>query len=165
MSTIGASERTGAAFVEDAVDLEVQTQPNGVELTLATVETFDGMGALAFDNDERVLPPTTRLPYDADGWIHLKLGAYKIRFNETVSVPVDRYAIARPRSSLLRMGASAPTALWDSGFIGKGEGLLVVHNPYGIRIRKDARLVQLVFVQLPEPVEKGYDGRYQRTGL
>ena len=159
------AERTGAAFVEDAVDLGVQTQPNGVELTLARAERFDGRGALAFDNAERELPPTTALPFDEGGWVCLEPGSYKVRFNETVSVPLDRYALARPRSSLLRMGVSLPTALWDSGFVGKGEGLLVVHNPHGLRLRRDARLIQLVFLQLADPVEDGYGGRYQRTGL
>lgn len=159
------AERTGAAFVDDAVDLGVQTQPNGVELTLARVERFDGRGALAFDNEQRELPATTELPFDEEGWVCLEPGAYKVRFNETVSVPLDRYAISRPRSSLLRMGVSLPTALWDSGFVGKGEGLLVVHNPHGLLLRRDARLIQLVFIRMADPVEEGYGGRYQRTGL
>ncbi len=158
-------DRTGAAFVEDAVDLVVQTQPNGVELTLASVHRFLGAGALAFDNVERVLPPTEDVAFDSEGWVRLEAGAYKIRFNETVSVPNDRFAIARPRSSLLRMGASLPSALWDSGYRGKGEALLVVYNPYGLRLRRHARLVQLVFFHAGQEVEHPYDGQFQGTGL
>lgn len=157
--------RTGAAFVEDAVDIEVQTQPNGVELTLAWLERFTGAGALGFSNEDRQLPATERIEFDGDGWAELPPGPYKIGFNETVTIPRDRYAIARPRSSLLRMGVSAPTALWDSGFRGKGEGLIVVHNAHGLRLRRGARLIQLVFFTLPEEVEEPYQGRYQNTGL
>jgi dUTP pyrophosphatase len=158
-------ESTGAAYIEGAVDLAVQTQPNGVELTLATIERYLSSGALAFDNAERELPLTEAVAYDTDGWAALHAGPYKVRFNETVSVPPDRFAIARPRSSLLRMGASLGTALWDSGFRGKGEALLVVHNAHGLRLRRDARLVQLVFFTLPEAAERLYSGLYQGTGL
>ena len=157
------AERTGAAFVEDAVDLDAQTQSNGVELTLAGIERFTGAGRMAFDNAERELPPTEPVPFDEEGWATLEPGAYKIRYNEMVRIPLDRFAIARPRSSLLRMGASVPSALWDSGYNGRGEGLLVVHNPHGMRVRRDARLVQLVFFTLDAPVEKPYNGRYQEA--
>lgn len=156
-------ERTGAAFVEGAIGLEAQTQPNGVELSLASIARFLGPGAIAFDNSERHLPEAEPVSFDEDGWMWLAPGPYRVRFNETVRVPLDRYAIARPRSSLLRMGASSPTALWDSGFNGVGEGLLVVHNPHGLRIRRGARLVQLVFFHLPAPVERPYNGQYQET--
>ena len=164
MRKVSREERNGAAFVEGAVDIKTQTQPNGVELTIASVEGFMGRGAIAFDNAERELPPTEPLSFNAEGWLALDPGSYKIRFNETVSVPLDRYAIARPRSSLLRMGASVPSALWDSGFRGRGEALLVVHNPHGLRVRQGARLVQLVFFTLPAPVEQPYNGRYQEAG-
>ena len=164
MKAQSREERTGAAFVEDAIDIDTQTQPNGVELTLESAARFLGPGALAFDNAERELPPTEPLPFDERGWLTLDPGAYKVRFNETVSVPLDRYAIARPRSSLLRMGTSVPSALWDSGFRGRGEALLVVHNPHGLRLRQGARLVQLVFFTLPAPVEQPYNGRYQEAG-
>ncbi|MDQ3854871.1 MAG: deoxyuridine 5'-triphosphate nucleotidohydrolase [Chloroflexota bacterium] len=155
------AERTGAAFIEDAVDLETQTQPNGVELTLARIDRFAGSGTLAFDNSERQLPATEEVPFDSEGWVWLPPGAYKVGFNELVRVPADRFAIARPRSSLLRMGVSLPSALWDSGYNGRGEGLLVVHNPHGLRVRRNARLVQLVFFTLSAPVEHPYNGRYQ----
>lgn len=158
-------EVTGAAFVEGALDLDAQTQSNGVELTLATVERFLDAGALAFDNSERRLPRTERLDFNADGWLWLAPSAYKVGYTEVVSVPLDRFAIARPRSSLLRMGASVPSALWDSGFRGKGEGLLVVHNPHGMHIRQGARLIQLVFFRTEQPTERPYSGEYQGKGL
>ncbi len=150
-----------ADFIRDYIDLEEQTQPNGVELTLAWVERFLEAGKLAFDNSERVLPRTERLEFDPEGWIWLPHGSYKIGFNELVTIPEDRFAIARPRSSLLRMGVSVGTALWDSGFRGKGEAMLCVHNPHGFWVRKDARIVQLVFFKLPTRAHKLYEGQYK----
>jgi dUTP pyrophosphatase len=37
----------------------------------------------------------------------------------------------------------------------------VVSNPAGIRLKKDARVLQLVFFELDSPAEKTYAGRYQ----
>jgi dUTP pyrophosphatase len=53
------------------------------------------------------------------------------------------------------------TALWDSGYSGRSGSLLVVHNPAGIHLQKDARIIQLVFFGLDAPAEKAYSGLYQ----
>jgi dUTP pyrophosphatase len=37
----------------------------------------------------------------------------------------------------------------------------VVHNPAGLRLRKNARIMQLVFFALDAPAEKTYAGQYQ----
>ncbi len=138
-----------------------QVQPDGVELTLDEVATWRGPGALAFENGARVIPETDPLPFDAAGWLELAAGAYAVTFRETVNVPADLCALARPRSSLLRMGATVATALWDSGYRGRSRALLQVLNPHGVRLRAGARLIQLIFLQLPAPVARGYDGRFQ----
>ncbi len=43
-------------LLENAVDIETQIQPNGLELTLKEVKTIEGPGAVDFDNSERKLP-------------------------------------------------------------------------------------------------------------
>jgi dUTP pyrophosphatase len=58
------------------------------------------------------------------------------------------------------MGLSVPTAVWDAGYGGRGEGLLVVSNPHGVRLQRGARIAQLVLFQLSGPTT-GYAGRYQ----
>jgi len=138
-----------------------QLQPDGVELTLAEVGLWQGAGALGFDNDERVLPDVAPLPFGADGWLALPPGGYAVAFAETVNIPQDVCALARPRSSLLRMGATVATALWDSGYRGRSRALLQVLNAEGVRLRRGARLVQLIFLRLPAPLARGYDGAYQ----
>ena len=153
--------RTEPPLVEGLLDPGVQLQPNGIELTLAGVTALVGPGSLAFDNRERTLAKGRRLAFDADGWVKLEAGAYRIGFNEIVHIPPDVFAIARPRSSLHRSGVTVETALWDSGFQGSSEALLVVHNRHGFRVRSGTRLIQLVFFKMLEGVEEPYTGRYR----
>lgn len=138
-----------------------QLQPNGVELTLAEVGVWRGPGRLGFDNDDRVIPEAEPLAFDDEGWITLEAGGYAVAFRETVNVHDDLCAIARPRSSLLRMGATVATALWDTGYRGRSRALLLVTSPAGVRLQRGARLIQLVFLKLPAPLADGYAGAFQ----
>lgn len=148
-------------LVEGLLDPKVQLQPNGIELTLKGVEALVGPGSLAFDNRERTLAKTRRKAFGEDGWVDLAAGAYRVSFNEVVHIPEDVFAIARPRSSLQRSGVSVQTALWDSGFQGSSESLLVVHNRHGFRVRYGARLIQLIFFRMLRDVEQPYSGSYR----
>ena len=114
-----------------------------------------------FDNSERKLPDGKSLEFGSDGWIHLPEGIYKILFNEVVNIPMNLAAIAKPRSTLIRCGATLETAVWDAGYRGRSESLLVVYNASGFRLKKDARIMQLLFYTLDTEVEKGYSGIYQ----
>jgi dUTP pyrophosphatase len=147
------------------IDPEVQTQMCGVELTLQRVERFLSAGALAFDNKERKLPETEVVEFDVSGGVDLGPGAYLVTFNEIVDIPKDMAAIARPRSSLLRMGASLETALWDPGYRARSQSLLVVYNSQGLRLKRNARLMQLVFMRLEKESDKAYSGIYQGENI
>lgn len=150
-------------LIENMVDPDVQIQSNGIELTLKEVHRFDrryGPGAISFENRKRKVVETNLIPFDKEGWLKLKRGAYKIVFNEIVHIPNDVFAIARPRSTLLRNGATVETAVWDSGYSGRSESLLVVYNDSGIFVERNARLIQLVFFRLGEATSS-YRGRYQ----
>jgi len=92
-------------------------------------------------------------------------GHYLVTFNEVVSLPRWLMALGRPRSSLLRMGVSLHTAVWDAGYGGRSQALLVVHNVAGFRLQRDARIAQLVFFPLSAPDDRGYDGGYQGENL
>lgn len=140
---------------------EGQVQPNGVELTLDAVATWNEAGRLGTAEEDRIIPPGSAVPFDEGGWVYLREGAYLITFRETVHIPPDLCALGRPRSSLLRMGVSVATALWDSGYSGRSRALLDVRNPAGVRLRRGARVIQLVFFLLPAPAERLYQGRYQ----
>ena len=148
-------------LLENAVDIETQIQPNGLELTLKEVKTIEGPGAVDFDNSERKLPVGKTLEFGGDGWICLPEGIYKVLFNEIVNIPMNLAAIAKPRSSLIRCGATLETAVWDAGYRGRSESLLVVYNTAGFKLKKNARIMQLLFYTLDAEVEKGYSGVYQ----
>ncbi len=154
-----------APLVGNMIDMDTQLQPNSVELTLRSVETLNGPGAIDFDNVQRQIPDSENIEFDAEGWIVLAPGTYKVTFNEIVDIPLDLAAIARPRSSLLRCGVTVESAVWDSGYKGRSESMLVVHNPYGFRVKRNARLLQLVFYSLHREVSQGYSGRYQNENI
>ena len=155
-------------LVEDMIDPATQIQVNGCELTVDRIFAFAGVssgnstgaGAIAFENSERVLSECTELTFDDDGWIDLPAGSYKIVSREIVHIPKDAIAIARPRSSLLRCAVSVETAVWDAGYEGKSECLLIVFNAAGFRLKRGARVVQLLFMGLASETT-GYDGMYQ----
>ena len=148
-------------LIADFVDREAQLQPNGIDLTLATVSSFSGPGTLARDNRDRRLPEVDPMPFDAAGGVDLMPGPYLVRFNETVNLPVDCMAYARPRSSLLRSGVAIHTAVWDAGYSGQGVALLVVYNIKGFRLERDARIIQLVFHRMEYATSSGYTGNFQ----
>ncbi len=152
-------------LVEQLIDSNIQVQPNGIELTLQRIEAHEGSGAIAFDNSERKLPQTKNIEFDKEGWVHLPKGSYKIVFNEIMNIPKNIAAIAKPRSSLLRCGATVETAVWDAGYSGRSESLLVVYNEKGFKLRKNARVLQLLFFRLGEDVLVGYSGVYQNENI
>ncbi len=153
-------------LIRGCVDVKTQLTPNGFDLTAGSVFAFVSGGSLDFSNKERVLPREKELKTrkhkktDAFGWWHLKKGAYKIRTNETLRMPSDCIAIAFPRSSLLRMGVFCHNGVWDAGFCGRSEFLLVVENPLGLKLKQNARVLQLVFLRLTK-AKKSYKGIYQ----
>jgi dUTP pyrophosphatase len=138
-----------------------QVQPNGVDLSLEAVWRFADAGVLGACADDRRLSQRVELTFGADGWLELAPGGYGIRYAEWVQMPADCGGLCFPRSSLLRMGAHVPTAVWDAGYAGRGEGLLLVTNPHGLRVQRGARIVQLVVFRLSTSPTMAYAGRYQ----
>jgi dUTP pyrophosphatase len=155
--------RRGVIELPDALAERLHIQPNGVDLSLDAVWRFLEAGQLGRHNADRHLPEREDLTFAADGWLRLEPGVYGIRYAERVDVPVDCGGLCFPRSSLLRMGLTVPTAVWDAGYGGQGEGLLQVSNPQGVRVQHGARIAQLVVFRLTQPTQ-GYAGQYQNEG-
>lgn len=151
-------------LVEGYIDLAAQIQPNGIDLTLKEVARFKSAGRIATDNTQRVLSETEVIPFDRDGFIHLPQGCYLVTFNEIVNLPHDLTALGKPRSSLLRCGVSIETAVWDAGYSGRSQSLLIVHNPLGFTLERNARIVQLIFLKLTGKTP-GYNGKYQKENI
>lgn len=159
------SGREALSYLESFADREIQEQICGVDLTARSIERFVSSGSIDLDNSERRIAPTEAVQFDEDGWASLGQGAYLVTFNEIVRVPVDMMAFALPRSSLLRCGATLETAVWDPGYSGRSQSLLLVHNPHGIRIKRNARLIQLVFITMKSAAERAYSGAYQGENI
>ncbi len=151
-------------LVSNYLDLDKQLQPSGFDLSMESVEEFLGGGAVDFSNKERVIAETKTIKPDSDGWVSLEKGVYKVIYNEVVKMPLNVAAIARTRSTLLRNGAEVGTAVWDPGYEGRSSSMLTVHNPNGLRLKKDARVAQLIFFETGD-VEKGYTGIYQKERM
>ncbi|MDD5038187.1 MAG: deoxyuridine 5'-triphosphate nucleotidohydrolase [Dehalococcoidales bacterium] len=151
-------------LVEDYIDLEMQVQPNGFDLTLREVALLQTAGKLAISNSERRVSDLAPLVFDGMGYVDLMPGAYTIIYNEVVHLSNNIMALARPRSSLLRCGVTVNTAVWDAGYSGRSQSLMVVYNPQGFRLQKNARIVQLVFFRLTQETD-GYQGIYQKENI
>ncbi len=140
---------------------EHQFQPSGVDMTLKEVHEFLDAGKIDFDNSERKISETKKLGFDEKEELKLEPGSYKIKYNEYVEIPDHSSAIAFPRSSLLRCGAFLQCAVWDPGYHGRSESLLTVANPHGIVLKKNAKMIQLVFVKLSKKAQELYEGQYK----
>ncbi len=151
-------------LIEGFINPDEQLQPNGVDLTLREIALFQSPGKIATSNSQRLVSDLAPLVFDGLDFIHLAPGIYSITYNEIVHLPRNIMALATPRSSLLRCGVTVNTAIWDAGYSGRSQSLMVVYNPQGFRLQRNARIVQLVFFRLTGETE-GYRGTYQEENV
>lgn len=154
--------RGRSPVVSGMISPKSQVSVNGIDLTVRSIQRFIGKGCLGVRSEETRFPNLSK-EMKIESTVHLRQGCYKIKYNEKIQVPTNLAAIARPRSTLLRLGATVETALWDSGYTGRSESLLVVHNRFGIDLPKNARVVQLVFMRTTK--RQRYKGRYGNENL
>jgi dUTP pyrophosphatase len=148
-------------LIENLCDAQQQVQPNGIDLTLKEVALFSSPGSLGPGNEGRALSSTSPLVFNGLGRVDLLSGCYLVTYNEVVNLPKNIKDLAIPRSSLLRCGVSIHNAVWDAGYSGRSQSLLVVYNPQGFRLHRNARIVQMVFFSLSREVAQGYQGAFQ----
>jgi Deoxycytidine deaminase len=149
-----------STFIKGVEDEQIQ--PAGVDLKLDKVFRFLNNGFLG--KNKRILPEFEEILPTNDVYL-LSKGSYKIRFYDIVEIPKEAIGICFPRSTLLRMGASINCALWDPGYIGRGEALLNVINDNGVKIERYARIAQITFIKLRNEPEKTYKGIYNNENL
>lgn len=148
-------------LLEDYLDLEQQIQPNGFDCTLRSIEILSGAAQLGTKNEDRKLPDTKTIEPDSDSYYNLSHGSYLITLNEIVTLPSNIMALARPRSSLLRSGIAIHTAIWDAGYSGRSQCLLVNTTNIQFKMMKNSRVLQMIFAYLDHSVKEGYSGIYQ----
>ena len=148
-----------SSFISEHIG-DTQFQPAGVDVTLKKIMKFATHGQIDFDNSERKISDVTEIPFE-DGWATIPAGAYKVIFNEYVRIPQDAAAFCFPRSSLLRSGITLECAVWDPGYEGRSEALLIVRNEHGVTFKRNAKIGQMVFIRLSEDAKSLYDGVYK----
>lgn len=151
-------------LIEGYLSLDEQLQGNGFDLTLRDIALLESPGRIAIKNSQRQVSELAPLVFDGLGFIDLPAGVYSITYNEIIHLPKNVMALATPRSSLLRCGVTVNTAVWDAGYSGRSQSLMVVYHPRGFRLERNARIVQLVFFQLRGEAE-GYQGTYQGENI
>jgi dUTP pyrophosphatase len=151
-------------LLESYLNLEEQIQPNGFDLTLKDIKVLKSSGKIGVDNKHRVISKCADILFDNSEEIELLPGAYLITLNEIVNIPDNIMALGKTRSSLLRCGVAIHNAVWDAGYSGRSQALMVVYNPQGFRIQRNARVLQLVFLNLTNTTE-GYTGVYQKENI
>jgi deoxycytidine triphosphate deaminase len=133
-----------------------QIQPNGVDLRLGELFRVVEAGRVG-----EITQLGRREPVVPDPGRPLPPGAYVVRYREAVEVPPGHVGRIYPRSSLLRSGAMLFTALWDQGYRGRGEALLVLWSP--LHLAPGARIGQFVLETAEEAAP--YAGQWQGEGL
>jgi len=151
-------------LIEGYINLDEQLQPNGIDLTLREIALLQSPGKIATSNSQRLVSDLAPLVFDGLDFIDLMPGVYSITYNEIVHLPKNIMALAMPRSSLLRCGVTVNAAVWDAGYSGRSQSLMVIYNRQGFRLQRNARIVQLIFFRLTEETE-GYHGAYQGENI
>ncbi len=147
-------------FVSDYVDpvTQEQVQPNGVDIRVDSIERPVGHGRIG-RSDKTI---GDRESVDAtSGTFELDPGTYVVGYLERLRIPEDHIGFILPRSSLLRNGSTIYTAVWDTGYEGRGEGMMTVGAP--ISIESEARIAQFVLASADHL--GAYDGSYQGERL
>jgi len=146
------------------LDLETQLQPNGFDLTVEEIHEFhpNPENFISFENkfiDERESIRFGKI------FLYTKLekGVYKFKVNETIKIPSNACAISTQRSSVMRMGNLCNVGFWDAGYHGSGYSIIMVNNP--VQVHKNARLIQIYFMDLSDSTKLVYDGNYQGENI
>lgn len=146
-----------------------QVQPNGVDLTIDEVYLVDGAAAIGDEEynkpnrykAERVATSEISKKHQevvSSDWVYdLGASTYVVVYNEEIEIPEGFTGFVLPRSRLLRSGADLTTAVWDSGYNGRGEGGLVVST--NMYLDPGARIGQMVMFR--SETTNTYDGTHQ----
>lgn len=147
-------------FVGEHVDpvTESQIQPNGVDIRVSRIERPVGGGSI--ERTGKTIGTREEVEV-VNGMYELDPGAYVVGYHERIRIPDEHIGFILPRSSLLRNGSTIDTAVWDTGYEGRGEGLLSVGAP--IEIEPEARIAQFVLASADHL--GAYNGTYQRERL
>lgn len=153
---------------------EKQIQPNGVDLTIDEILQHNGriyMGDEEYRKSARadaskssldIMPDDIADDIDSRWVYHLEPGGYTVVYDEEIiEIPENHVGFVWPRSRFLRVAAHLTSAVWDTGYSGRGEGALITTQR--MYVQPDMRIGQMVFARASH--HTSYEGQHQQERL
>jgi dUTP pyrophosphatase len=88
-------------------------------------------------------------------------GPYVVRYNEVIEIPDGHLGFVWPRSRLIRSGNYLSSAVWDSGYTGRGEGGL--HINCMTFLQQNMRIGQIAMCEADTTQQ--YSGSHQNENM
>lgn len=146
-----------------------QLQPNGVDLRIDKIYEITNTAILKdkeYDKGVReeseILLKDNFSSLDKNSYMVMKNKPHIVVYDEIIKIPEGHIGYVFPRSRLMRSGGFLTTAMWDQGYEGRGEGLLIPLN--NLVIENDMRIVQFTLFEALRG-EQLYDGDHQKERL
>jgi len=142
------ADRKEATSVESGEYALSSRGEDHTSLGITEAEEYDKIGKTESD--------VSVVEFDKPHYV-LLAGPYVVVYNEVISVPPDNVGFVFPRSRLIRNNAFLSTAVWDSGYEGRGEGGLHINTM--TFLEKSMRIGQ--FILCRAEVLEQYNGQHQ----
>ncbi len=157
---------------------ENQIQPNGIDLTLKSINQVEGVGSILKEGtqlpDYKQVSPLSGnfavrenfspeleaavLDPQRDVYELSPHTVYELEFNEAVNIPDNLSAYIHHRSSIVRSGGIVRSGWYDSGFQHNTSGCFMSCH-LALFLEKDTRIAQIIFFKSDSA--GSYDGQFQ----
>ena len=136
-------------------------QPNGIDISIGRLFQLKGTVKLISKKEDRQYPELFELKPLKDFW-QLDPGTYLVEVAEEIIIPKDAIGYVAPRSTLLRMGATVFSGIWDKGFQGVGDnhGRILLQTSLPFEIHTSVAIAQMIFISAVDD-NTVYQGNYQ----
>ena len=136
-------------------------QPNGIDISVKRLFQLYGKVRLTSKAENRQYPDLLELKPINNFW-ELKPGSYLVEVAEEIIIPNNAIGFVAPRSTLLRMGVTVFSGIWDKGFQGVGDNrgriLMLTSLPFSLHV--SVAIAQMIFISAVDD-KTVYQGNYQ----
>ena len=138
-------------------------QPNGIDISIKRLFQLNGRVKLTHEAKNRHFPELREIIPKNDFW-QLDPGSYLVEVAEEIIIPKDAIGFVAPRSTLIRMGATIFSGIWDKGFQGMGDnhGRILLQTSLPFSLHVSVAIAQMIFISAVND-ETVYQGNYQPT--
>ena len=154
--------------IENYVDLDIQIQQVGIDVTLKRALLTLAWGVIDFDNKHRVIANSRNIDITRSAACGLPVhilnanSSYVLITNEIIHLDAQHFALAYPRSSLTRNGVVFSSAVADPGYV--GDLHFTIYTPVDLYLAENARIAQLIIYELDNKANE-YNGIYKYHGV